>query len=88
MQNAPWASFSNFAVVAPSDVAPVSCHALLVNVTTAGNLTLKVSTDQAAAPASVAIPMPIGLFVLPIELNQGFVMATGTTIVGTVVALA
>jgi hypothetical protein len=81
-----FASYSSLAAVTPSDTVAINCRALYVNATVAGNIVVQSTTIPAST--AVTIPIPIGAIVLPIELNQGLVKATGNTITGTIVALA
>jgi hypothetical protein len=85
-QAGPWANYSSFAAANPSDANPVNCRAILVSCTIAGNVTLTPNkTTSAGTP--VAFAVPIGVTVLPIELNEGFLNATGTTATATYVLL-
>jgi hypothetical protein len=60
--------------VAPSDTALVSCRAIYVG--GAGNLA--VNTAPAGGTAIVFTAPAIGS-IIPLELNEGRIMATGTT---------
>jgi hypothetical protein len=74
-------SFCTFATVAPSDTARVSCQSIYVGV----GGTLAVSPD--ATTAATLFVVPAG-YLLPVELNQGRIMATGTVTIASVVLLA
>jgi hypothetical protein len=58
----------------------IPAAALFLNVTTAGNLALTTLNGQ-----GVTIPLPVGVFTLPIAVSA--VPSSGTTIMGTIVAL-
>jgi hypothetical protein len=73
MQAGPWATYSSFAAVTPSDSTRVSCRAIYVG--GAGNVA--VSPDGTTASTVITAP-PVGT-ILPIELNEGRIMATNTT---------
>lgn len=79
-------SYSSWTGVTPSDSTPVTCRALLVNVTVAGNLVL--NTAAAGTGTTVTIALPVGLWVLPLNLEQDRVMSTGLTATCTITALA
>lgn len=66
--------YSSFAAVTPSDTTLVNCRALYVG--GAGNVTVKQGTPGAAAILFTA--PPVGT-ILPLQLDRGFIMATGTT---------
>jgi hypothetical protein len=80
MQNAPWASYSTFRAVTPSDTTSVTCRAIFVAVT--GQITVAASIG--GTPVSFGATTPVGT-VLPIELNNGTINAATAA---TVVALA
>lgn len=83
MQGGPWATYSSFSSVTASDTGSVTCRAIWVSCTVAGNVTIA----SAQTGAGVAFAVPTGVTVIPVELNQGRVMATGTTATATYVAL-
>lgn len=72
MQAAPWATYSSFKPITTSDTVPVNCRAIYVG--GAGNVKV---TNPDGSTATFTAP-PVGS-ILPIELNNGFVNATGTT---------
>lgn len=79
MQTQGFAEYSSSIPIVPSDTAQVvNCRAILV--TGAGNLVYK-QGPIGALGAAVTVPVVAGQ-ILPIELNQGVVMATGTTATG------
>jgi len=65
--------FSSLFPVTPSDTTRINCQSIYVGGT--GNIA--VSPDGTSA-AVVLTAVPVGA-VVPIELNQGRIMATGTT---------
>lgn len=67
------ASYPSFAAVVPSDTTLINCRAIYVG--GAGNITL--STSPTAPVVTLTAP-PVGT-ILPIALDQGRIMATGTT---------
>lgn len=73
MQSIPGLNYSSFQAVTPSDTARISCKAIYVG--GAGNVA--VSPDGTTA-ATVFTAPPVGS-ILPIALDQGRIMATGTT---------
>lgn len=73
-QAGPWASFSTFTAVVPSDTTPITCRAIYIG--GAGNVT--VNSAPTGAGGTLFTAPPVGA-ILPIELNQGRIMATGTT---------
>lgn len=72
MQNMGSQIFSGMAAVTPSDTAEVTCRAVYVG--GAGNVTLK----QKGGTAITFTAPPVGA-VLPVSLDQGQIMSTGTT---------
>ena len=72
MQNL-FANYSSALTLTPSDTALVNCRAIYVG--GAGNITIKTTIT---APAVVITAPPIGTL-LPIMIDGGYVMATGTT---------
>lgn len=73
MQSWQGGTYSNFAAVTPSDTTRVSCRAIYIG----GAGSVAVSPDATTA-ATVFTAPPVGS-ILPVELNQGRIMATGTT---------
>ena len=73
MSQQTFASYGSAQAVTPSDTAPVTCRAIYVG--GAGNITLK--TSSTATAVAFTAP-PIGT-VLPIMIDGGQIMATGTT---------
>lgn len=73
MQSIPGLNYSSFQAVTPSDTTRISCKAIYVG--GAGNVA--VSPDGTTAATVITAP-PVGS-VLPIALDQGRIMATGTT---------
>ena len=83
MQNL-FANYGSFQAVTPSDTTRISCRAIYV--VGAGNLA--VSSDASAT--AVVFTTPVGAatgMILPIALDQGRIMSTGTTVTN-IVALA
>jgi hypothetical protein len=74
--------YGSFVAVTPSDTTLISCRALYIG--GAGNLTL--NPAQTGAGANVVITAPPVGSIVPIELNQGRVMAATTATA--IVALA
>lgn len=74
MQAAPWATYSSLAAVTPSDTTSVTCRGIYVG--GAGNVTVNPGLSGGTSVTFTA--PPVGS-ILPIELNQGRIMATGTT---------
>lgn len=74
MQAAPWATYSSFAAVTPSDTTLVNCRAIYIG--GAGNVTVNPAPTGGTSVLFTA--PPVGT-VLPIELNGGRIMAAGTT---------
>ena len=72
MPQAHFQSYTSYRVITPSDATPVTCRAIYVG--GAGNLAL--SPDLATAAVTLTAP-PVGTIV-PIELDQGRVMAATT----------
>ena len=72
MQNLP-AQYGSFVAVTPSDSVPISCRAIYIG--GAGNVTVKAN---AGATGVVFTAPPVGT-ILPLNLDQGLIMATGTT---------
>ena len=83
MQNWQGGTYSSFVAVTPSDTTPVTCRALYIG-TGGGTLALKPSVGATA----VTFTAPVSGSILPIELNEGLVMSTGTATVANIVALA
>jgi hypothetical protein len=73
MQSIPGLNYSSFQAVTTSDTTRVSCRGIYVG--GAGNVA--VSPDGTTA-ATVFTAPPVGS-ILPIALDQGRIMATGTT---------
>lgn len=73
MQAGPWATYSTFFAVTPSDSTRVNCRAIYVG----GAGSVAVSPDGTTG-ATVFTAPPVGS-IIPVELNQGRIMATGTT---------
>jgi len=67
------ATYSGFFAVTPSDTTRVNCRAIYV----AGTGDVAVSVD--GTTASVTFKTVPGGAILPINLDQGRIMATGTT---------
>jgi hypothetical protein len=65
--------YGSFSAVTPNDGTPVSCSAIYIG--GAGNITLSTGLS---APAITFTAPPVGT-ILPIMLDQGRIMATGTT---------
>lgn len=82
-QAGPWANYSSFAAAVASDATSQNCRAIWVSCTVAGNVQL----SSGLTGAGVAFAVPVGITVLPIELSQGRIMATGTTATATYVLL-
>ncbi len=66
-------TYGSFAAVTPSDTTLINCRAIYVG--GAGNITI--SKDGTTAGILFTAP-PVGA-IIPVELNQGRIMATGTT---------
>jgi hypothetical protein len=47
-----------------------------------------VTIAPSASAAAVTFAVPTGIFILPIELNQGRILSTGLTATATIIALA
>jgi hypothetical protein len=77
-------SFASFQAVTPSDTTLITCASIYVSCTVAGNVTIAPS----ASAAAVTFAVPTGIFILPIELNQGRILSTGLTATATIIALA
>lgn len=75
-------SFGNALVVTPSNTVALTpgAAALWVNVTVAGNISVVMLGGQ-----TVAIPVPVGVTLLPFAVTQ--VNSTGTTATATIIAL-
>lgn len=73
MQNAPGLNYSSFQAVTPSDSTRITCRGIYVG--GAGNVA--VSPD--GTTAATVFTAPVAGFVLPVALDQGRIMATGTT---------
>jgi len=73
MQNWQGGTYSSFAAVTPSDATPINCRAIYIG--GAGNVTV---TPKVGGTAVVFTAPPVGS-ILPIELNEGLINATGTT---------
>jgi len=76
-----FATYSSFAAVTPSDTTRVNCRAIYV----AGTGDVAVSVDGSAS--AVTFKTVPGGSILPINLDGGRIMATGTT-ASTLLALA
>lgn len=72
MQAGPWATYSSALAVTPSDTVPVTCRAIYIG--GAGNVTV---TPKGGIAVLFTAP-PVGS-ILPIQLDQGLINATGTT---------
>lgn len=84
----PWSgTYSSFLAAVPSDTALVNCRAIYVNCTVAGNVTVQGGPPGNPGPAT-AFAVPVGVTILPVELNEGILHATGTTATATYVLLA
>ena len=68
-----YATYTTFASVTPSDTTLVNCRAIYIG--GAGNIAL--SIDGTTTAVTLTAP-PVGT-ILPISLNAGRIMATGTT---------
>lgn len=68
-----FAQYGSFTAVTPSDTTPVVCRAIYIG--GAGNVTI--SKDLSSAGVAFTAP-PVGT-ILPIALDSGRIMATGTT---------
>lgn len=66
-------TYGSFQAVTPNDGTPITCSGLYVG--GAGNVTLSTALSAAAITFTA---VPVGT-ILPITLDQGRVMATGTT---------
>lgn len=66
-------SYGSAVAITPSDTAPVNCRAIYVG--GAGNVAIKTTTNAAAVTFTAP---PIGT-VLPVMIDGGMIMATGTT---------
>lgn len=73
MQAGPWATYSSFQVITPNDATRINCRAIYVG--GAGNVAI--SPDGVTASTVFTAP-PVGS-IIPVELNEGRVLATGTT---------
>lgn len=73
MQTLP-GNYSSFAAVTKSDTTQVNCKAIYVG--GAGDVAVKQGTPGATAVVFTA--PPVGS-ILPISLDQGFIMSTGTS---------
>lgn len=72
MQAGPWATYSSALAVTPSDTVPVTCRAIYIG--GAGNVTV----TPKGGIAVLFTASPVGS-ILPIQLDQGLINATGTT---------
>jgi hypothetical protein len=86
MQAGPWASYSSYQAVVPSDTTPINCRALWINVTVAGNIVLQ--NNPTNGGVSTTFAFAVGTYLLPVELQEGIVHATGLTATASIVALA
>ncbi len=68
-----FASYGSAIAVTPSDTVPISCRAIFIG--GAGNVAIKTADDATA----VTLTAPVLGTILPIEINQGRIMATNTT---------
>lgn len=73
MQTMP-GTYSSFIAVTPSDTTLINCKAIYVG--GAGNVAVKSGSPGASAVTFTA--PPVGT-ILPINLDQGFIMSTNTT---------
>lgn len=73
MQNWSGGTYASFRAVTPSDTTPINCRAIYIG--GAGSVT--VTAGIGGTPVLFTAP-PVGA-ILPIELNQGLINATGTT---------
>jgi hypothetical protein len=80
MQGAPWATYSSFKAVTPSDTTSVTCRAIFV--VSVGQITVAASIGGTAV--SFGATNPAGT-IIPVELNNGTINAATAA---TVVALA
>jgi hypothetical protein len=71
MQAGPWASYSSYAAIVPSNTTPLNCRAIYVG--GAGNLIIA----PAVGGTQVTLAVLPGA-IIPIELNQGIVAAAST----------
>lgn len=65
-------TYGSFQAVTPSDTVPISCRAIYVG--GAGNVAVK-----AAGGTAVTFTAPPVGTILPLNLDQGFIMSTNTT---------
>jgi hypothetical protein len=87
MQNWMGGTYSSFAAANPSDTAPVNCRAIWVSCTVAGNVTLTPNKITSGGAGGTAFAVPVGITIIPVELNEGYLNATGTTATATYVLL-
>lgn len=73
MQNTGGQLYSGMAAVTPSDTVEINCRAVYVG--GAGNVALK----QKSGGASVVFTAPPVGTIIPVSLDQGQIMSTGTT---------
>ena len=76
MQNYQGGTYSSAIAAVPSDTVPTSCRAIYVG--GAGNVAIKQGPLSNPSTAVVFTAPPVGS-IIPVELNEGFLMATGTT---------
>jgi hypothetical protein len=76
MQMLGMAQYATAKAVVPSDTVQISCRGIYVG--GAGNVTVTPGpANSPGTPVTFTAP-PVG-FIIPIELNQGFINSTGTT---------
>lgn len=83
MQSWQGGTYSSFQAVTPSDTTLINCRALYIGT---GGGTLALSPN--GTTPSVTFTAPLSGTILPIELNEGRVMATGTATTANIVALS
>jgi hypothetical protein len=76
MQAGPWPTYSSAIAVTPSDSTLVNCRAIYVG--GAGNVTIVQGPIGAQETAVLFTAPPVGS-IIPVEINQGLIKATGTT---------
>jgi hypothetical protein len=68
------AQYSSFVAVTPSDTALISCRAIYIGLS--GNLAVNFASSGGSSVTLLSVPTG---GIIPLELNQGRIMATGTT---------
>jgi hypothetical protein len=76
MQAGPWATYSSAVAIVPSDTAFQNCRAIYVG--GAGNIAIVQGPIGAEETAVVFTAVPVGS-ILPVEVANGLIKATGTT---------